>query len=179
MNPRTLITDESLPVVAIRSKPDLTRFKSSSVFLGDTRLPRVGPLAWDIRSEKAPSSEVLDPDLDMPKVMLDALEQLKDTIKYLNTVAPTTERLYDKEKDLLFLFLEAVPFQTGLVPETSWITKRFLPHREGQEEFVEKQVTMLREDRDLMGRWRRPWQRNLLVLGMKEEEEVEGGMNEV
>lgn len=110
--------------------------------------------------------------------MLDALEQLKE-IKYLNTVAPTKERLYDKEKDLLFLFLEAVQFQTALVPRISWIIERFLPHRKGQQKFLEEQVAILRENRNGMGRWQRPWQRNLLVLGMDEEKEVRGAVNEV
>lgn len=179
MNPRTLITDKTLPVIAIRSNPDLTKFTSSSVFVGDTSFPRVGPLAGNIRSKKGPSSEALDPDSDIPEVMLDALEQLKETIKYLNTVAPTKERLYDKEKDLLFLFLEAVPFQTALVPRISWIIERFLPHRKGQHKFLEEQVAILRENRNGMGRWQRPWQRNLLFLGMDEEKEVRGAVNEV
>lgn len=179
MNPRTLITDKTLPVVATRSNLDLTKFTSSSVFVGDTSFPRVGPLAWNIRSKKGPSSEALDPDSDIPEVMLDALEQLKETIKYLNAVAPTKERLYDKEKDLLFLFLQAVPFQTALVPRISWIIERFLPHRKGQQKFLEEQVAILRENRNGMGRWQRPWQRNLLVLGMDEEKEVRGAVNEV
>lgn len=178
LNPGTLITDEALPGIAIRSNPDLTKFKSSSLFQNDTNFPRISPLGWDIASEKAetaiPATEQF-----MPDVIYDAIQQLEDTIKYLRRVAPTKERLYDKEKDLLFLLMEAVPFQTGVVLSIPEIIEDYLPHRRRQVEFVEEQVAMLRGDRDPSGRWRRQWQRNLLVLGMNEEGEVKGSMNEV
>jgi len=69
--------------------------------------------AWDWYFR---SAEGRNPDIiSRPVPIVHALEELRDTITYLNSAAPSPQRLYDKKRDLLFLLLEALPFQTGVV----------------------------------------------------------------
>ncbi|KAK0750137.1 hypothetical protein B0T18DRAFT_487869 [Schizothecium vesticola] len=153
---------------AFRSTQDFSKLTSSSIFENDTRFPKMRAWDWYFRSAKGRNPETISGPVPIPPAISHALEQLRDTITYLNSVAPSPQRLYDKEKDLLFLLLEALPFQTGVAVPMLWITGEYLPHRAGREEFLDDQVAMLRGREDAGMRWWRPRQRNLLVLGMEE-----------
>ncbi|KAK1833409.1 hypothetical protein QBC39DRAFT_46630 [Podospora conica] len=138
----------------------------------DDRFPETNARDWDIGSIK-PRDPGPTVRRDPPPGILDAVEDLRYAAKYMYKCFPSPHELNDHEKDLLFLMLEAFPFQQGVVVDVEQVVHMYLRHRDADEQLalVREQVQMMRAGTDAGRRWLRPEQRRLLVIGMEGPEE--------